>query len=167
LTRFSCSPSETVHNICRFEEELRQSPKLQSRLSYARAWYAYADEGGPWYFAPSKFVGYSDVDAETYLRDAEEADGRRSEAQLQLYFAPVRLTTAFGEELYTALFAFLAKYGKAPSTKTRINVLRPVRVPASADDAHDVVVKLIVAVARTLPTAHFNELREQLEGLGG
>jgi hypothetical protein len=162
-------PAKALANIQRFDAELRRSPDLQARLGYARAWYAHRDEEGKWCFAPSKFAGYEDIDAKTYLQYAEESDGRRTEAQLQAYFAVVNPATPLHQELKSALFALLARYGKTPSTKMRINVLRPLRkLPSdagSAEDATKAVVDMMVAVARTLPTSHFQYLREQLEDM--
>jgi hypothetical protein len=160
------SPGGAVANIRRFEAEVRRNSELQARLGYARAWYAFED--GKWYFAPSKFAGYQDIDAKAYL-EAEEADGRRTEAQLQAYFAVVDPATPLYQDLKSGLFAFLARYGKSPSTKIRINVLRPVRRLASdtssTEQANKAVVDLMLAVARTLPTKHFHQLRDQLEDM--
>ena len=76
---------------------------------------------------PSKFIGYQDIDAETYVQGADEADGRRTEAQLQSWFKVVDPSTSCHNDLYAALSSFLAEYGKTPSTKTRISVLRAIR----------------------------------------
>jgi hypothetical protein len=161
--------AQAVRNIEKFESELWKSPDLQVRLAYARAWYAHKDQSGKWFFAPSKFVGYQDVDAETYLESAEESDGRRTEAQLQIWFRVVDPVTPLYDELSSRLVALLAQYGKTPSTKTRINVARewhelsPNKTPESA--AHDAVVSLMVAVAKTLPSKQFENLRAQLEDI--
>jgi hypothetical protein len=50
----------------------------------------------------------------------------------------------------------------------RINVLRKrrrIQSEDSSDDAHHTIVNLMVAVAKILPTAHFQHLREQLEDM--
>jgi uncharacterized protein YbjT (DUF2867 family) len=64
----------------------------------------------------------------------------------------------------------LAEYGKTPSTKTRISVLRAIRslTPSnteSPDGANEAIVSLMVAVAKTLPTRQFQRLRDQLEDI--
>lgn len=168
MLRIVSTPSQALDNIRKFDTELAGSPNLQGRLAYARSWYAHRDAAGePWRFAPSKFVGYEGISARSYLESADESDGRRTEAQLQLYFQLVDPTAPLCGELNSALVAFLARYGKAPSTKTRINVLRSRRGLQSdvdtTNDGFDAIVNLMVEVARTLPTQHFKQFRERLE----
>ncbi len=146
------------------------SPELQGRLAYARAWYAHKEEGGKWFLAPSKFIGYQDIDAETYLDHAEESDGRRTEAQLQMWFKVIEPNDPLHDELNASLVALLAQYGKAPSTKTRINVVRDRRRIGALDtkseiEGADAVVNMMVAVAKTLPPQHFQRLRSELEDI--
>jgi hypothetical protein len=168
MLKIVSSAHQAVANIMKFEPELKSSPQMQARLAYARAWYAQEDENGEWHFAPSKFVGYQDIDAETYLKSAEDTDGRRTEAQLQSFFEPVNPGGRLEETLNAALVAFLAKYGKVPSTKARINVHQD--LPKNLDsnpesDVGDRVVDLMVAVARKLPERQFRLLRDQLEDI--
>jgi hypothetical protein len=171
MLKIVTTPAQALANIIKFEQELQHSPDLQERLAYARAWYACQNKTGKWHFGPSKFVGYEGIDAKTYLRNAEkEADGRRTEAQLQMYFYAIDPTTPLHEELSSALVALLAKYGKSPSTKIRINVIRQRRRLTSpeaptTDDTQNAVVNLMVAVAKTLPTTQFNHLLKQLEDM--
>src|SRR6266699_3011157 len=121
MLKMITTPAQAISNIRRFEAELQDNPELQGRLAYVRAWYANKGEDGRWCFAPSKFVGYQDIDGRNYLEHAEESDGRRTEAQLQTSFAVVDRNHPLYEELHSALVAFLARYGKTPSTKARIN----------------------------------------------
>ena len=164
MLKIVTTPEQVEANILKFEEELERSPELQARLAYARAWYAHCDANMEWHLGPSKFVGYEGIDAKTYLRTAEEIDGRRTEAQLQEWYRAADKPHALQEQLSTALVAFLAKYGKAPSTKMRINMRSRMRIKTE-QDPYDPVVNLIVAVAKTLPTENFQHLRGQLEDL--
>ena len=163
------SPAQAYANILRFEEELKKSADLQGRLAYARAWYAHKDDIGKWHFAPSKFAGYQDVDANRYIQAAEEHDGRRTEVQLQLYFHVLEPTDPLHAELNSALFALLARYGKTPSTKMRINVARGRRLVSggteSATEGQNKVVDLMLAVSKTLPQAQFERLVAGLEDI--
>ena len=170
MTAMITTPAEAIENIKRFESEVRGSSALQARLAYARAWYAHQNEQGQWCFGPSKFVGYRNLDAEAYLRAADENDGRRTEAQLQLSFQEVRQGTAEYDELNSALVAFLAKFGKAPSTKARINVTRGLRRRFAADmndkaTNETALVQVMIAAAKTLSTDRFRELRDELDGI--
>jgi hypothetical protein len=165
MLKLATVPAEAYQSIHKFQTELEASPELQARLSYARAWYAHKDEAGRWRFAPSKFAGYKDIDAKSYLEGAEISDGRRTETQLQQYFRPLEPTNPLFQELNAALFSLLAEYGKTPSAKIRINVVRDRRLlgPVSSGKAHDPIIDLIVAVAQRLPPVEFRRLLDQLE----
>lgn len=156
-----------LSNIARFGEEVEKSRALQKRLAYARSWYAYQDEQGQWRFGPSKFVGYDRMTAEGYIDTAEDRDGRRTEAQLQQWFKAVDPESELGAQLSSALYGFLASYGKAPSTKMRINVPNDVHEKhfgATASDPHDILVATLIAAAKTLPPTHLEKLRANLFG---
>ncbi|MCW2284016.1 putative paraquat-inducible protein A [Rhodoblastus acidophilus] len=139
---------------------------MQSRLSYARAWYGCRNQKGAWCFAPAKFAGYQDIDAQCFLDEAEAADGRRTEAQLNMFFSAINPATPLHAEANAALFAFLARYGKIPSMKARINVMRnDPNLPAGASspvEAQDAVVALMLAVSKTLPPAQLQSLVAEL-----
>jgi uncharacterized phage-associated protein len=161
--------NEFLSNIARFGEEVERSRGLQKRLAYARSWYAYQDQEGQWRFGPSKFVGYDRMTAEGYIETAEDRDGRRTEAQLQQWFTAVDPESELGTQLSSALYGFLASYGKAPSTKMRINVPNDVHEKhfgATASDPHDILVATLIAAAKTLPPSHLEKLRANLFGRG-
>jgi hypothetical protein len=156
-----------LSNIARFGEEVEKSRALQKRLAYARSWYAYQDDEGQWRFGPSKFVGYDRMSAEGYIDTAEDRDGRRTEAQLQQWFTAVDPESELGTQLSSALYGFLASYGKAPSTKMRINVPNEVHEKhfgGNASDPHDILVATLIAAAKTLPPSHLEKLRANLFG---
>jgi hypothetical protein len=162
MLKMISSPSEAVANIFKFETEVESSIDLQGRLAYARSWYAVKFDDGKWRFGPSKFVGYQDMNAKTYLEAAEnnESDGRRTEAQLQAYF----IDWGTSDELNAALVSFLAKFGKKPSTKARISILRERRLLAKQPAADDEVVMAMAVIARAkLSREQINALVDQLE----
>src|SRR5882757_8275162 len=146
MLKMISSPSEAIANIFKFEAEVESSMDLQGRLAYARSWYAVKFDDGKWRFGPSKFVGYQDMNAKTYLEAAEnnESDGRRTEAQLQAYF----IDWGTSDELYAALVSFLAKFSKRPSTKARISILRERRLLVKYPAADDEVVMAMAVIAR-------------------
>jgi hypothetical protein len=105
--------------------------------------------------------------AEGYIETAEDRDGRRTEAQLQQWFTAVDPESELGARLSSALYGFLAGYGKAPSTKMRISVPNEVHARhfgAAASDPHDVLVATLIAAAKTLPPSHLEKLRANLFG---
>jgi hypothetical protein len=172
MLKIVATPAQALANIRGFEAWLKRSSKLQSRLAYARSWYADMDDRGHWRFGPSKFIGYQDIDDEIYLRTAEVSDGRRTEAQLQDWFDVVNTDDPLQPELNAALVTFLAKYGKTPSTKARISVQRERRALSSLRGARtneknetSNLVNLLVAVARSLPEEQFRQLRDRLEDI--
>jgi hypothetical protein len=120
-----------------------------------------------WRFGPSKFVGYEGMTSVGYIDTAEDRDGRRTEAQLQLWFKAVDPESELGTQLSSALYGFLAiaSNGKAPSTKMRINVPNDVHEKhfgATASDPHDILVATLIAAAKTLPPSHLEKLRASL-----
>jgi hypothetical protein len=131
MLKLITSAEQAYANILRFAPTLKNNTAMQARLSYARAWYACQDESGAWHFAPAKFAGYQNIEINEYL-DAgnENCDGRRTEAQLRMFFDAAELDEPIHAESTAALFAFLAKYGKSPSVRVRVHVLKtrpPVR----------------------------------------
>ena len=70
--------------------------------------------------------------------------------------------------LSSELSAFLARYGKAPSRKMRINVRNEVhddRVPLGTDGDNTALTDLIVAVAKLLSSSELDALRNRLKAL--
>jgi transposase InsO family protein len=57
-----------------------------------------------WRFGPSKFVGYEGMTSVGYIDTAEDRDGRRTEAQLQLWFKAVDPESELGTQLSSALY---------------------------------------------------------------
>lgn len=150
-----------LNNIRRFAREVKNSAVLQGRLAYARAWYAHRDVEGDWHFGPSKFIGYEDMTAEEYANE-EGRDGRITERQLGQWFSQVPEGTPLYEELDKALRTFLKKYGKVPSSLSRINVATDVHEehfggPALRDDR--AIADLLIAVARRLPEQERDRVR--------
>ena len=157
-------------NILGFADEVRICPGLADRLASFRAWYAVQDNRGHWYFGPSKFVGYSNLDGNKYLSltNAGKLDGRATEKRLQALFRPVDDDTTLYEELNAALCEFLGEFGKYPCTSSRINISNDAYDERYASDDNSVpLVDLIVAVAGTLPASQVKELRKRLKATMG
>ena len=110
--------------INRYNKELKQCSDLVKRMPFVRSWYAIQEDDGNWKFGPSKWVGYDDLDANTYLNQSNKTlDGRKTEAHLSKWFQEVNPTS----ELYVNLTVFLANYDKSPNKLVRINVCKDVR----------------------------------------
>jgi hypothetical protein len=158
-TKLVQSAKDAIHNIEVFLSELKQSKELQSRVAYSRAWYA-IKKGGGWHFGPSKFIGYEGMTAGEYVGPNEDRDGRKTEVQLQDWFE-LPSDPALKQELQEALADFLARYGKTPSRKTRINVLRRAS-NVTGESEQQRLIDLIVAVSKMLSPDQRQELRARL-----
>lgn len=116
---------QAIANIKSFQTELLSNRKcnaLVDTLSFFRAWYAIQD-GEKWIFAPSKFIGYVDLDAATYEENHKKTDGRVTEVVLRQWFQE----TSDGEladTLREELSELLSVFGKQPNSLARISVLR-------------------------------------------
>ena len=163
------TPGMVTDAIFRFSDEVGRSPALASRLAYARAWYAAKSADGNWRLGPSKFCGYEGLDADSYVDlSRENLDGRVCELQLQRWFHEVDPGSELYGVLSSELSAFLARYGKAPSRKMRINVRNEVyddRVPLGTDGDNTALTDLIVAVAKLLSSSELDALRNRLKAL--
>ncbi len=117
------SADEAIWNIKTYVSALRDNPELVARISMHPAWYAAKDEAGAWIFGPSKFIGYKNADARSYLVGYDRGDGRESEAALQRLAQPVDVDSAIGRELVSRFEAFAAAWGKTPKKGSRISLL--------------------------------------------
>ena len=142
------SPEEARAAILALEPELARSPALGARLAYPRAWLAVKAEGG-WRYAFSLWAGHRGLTAESYLALSPRLDGRRAEAALAAWFAPVsdpRRQEKHGRRL-RELFA---RHGAARAPNARLRFLEP--APAEAvRDAERALLDLLEAVYRSLP----------------
>jgi len=127
---------QAKQNIDRYQRELAGSEELQAIMSYARSWHGYRAADGSWHVAPSKFIGYVNSNAATYLRLHQERDGRRSEGALRTWFRALEPGSAEYEDVAAAVLRLFAQYGRAPNKLLRVNAPKPEGVAeARPDDA--------------------------------
>lgn len=123
------SPDQAVANILRYQTEVVAEPRLAGRMKQAHVWYAVWSTDKTWLFAPSKFVGYTENTARSYLTNAGERDGRRTEAVLRSWFETVEPLMRRATELADALQTFIKAHGfSGPRKNARICVLKGVFV---------------------------------------
>ena len=119
------SLDQAIENIHRYRSELREEPRLSGGMKQVHAWYAVRSNGGPWIFAPSKFVGYARNTAREHLSKHKSRDGGRTETVLRNWFETAAPETLRGRELGMALRNFLATYGHShPRKGARICIPR-------------------------------------------
>ena len=143
------SLQEAREGVLAFERELRRSPDLASRLAYPRAWIALKAEG-EWRYAFALWAGHRGLDAATYLAASERLDGRRSDAALSAWFAPVADPRRQEKHLRRLREMFLRHgQGQAPNARTRFLELA-VEPPGQEKSGEKQLVDLLEAVYRGL-----------------
>jgi hypothetical protein len=153
------TPDRVKANVLSYPKALQESPDLQERLAYARAWYAVRDSDG-WVFAPSKWAGYSNMTAVAYLGNAQASmDGRKTEKHLKQWFNPLDEQSPEYAELHKELAEFAAEYGKQPSAMARISVISD---GSSSANQSDDLVELIVRVVKGLEIHQQAKVRSAL-----
>lgn len=113
------SYEEALNNAATFINGLDESPTIQERLSFFKHWYYFPELDG---FAPSKFIGYKNMDIQTYEVGSTEGplDGRETEHALLKVFK--KAEGDLKEKLYAKLEDFLGEYGKRPNKLTVIHI---------------------------------------------
>ena len=101
---------QITRNVTIYQEEVRKSAGLNARIARTVWWYAIPTMSG-WQFAPSKFVGYINLDASKYLKQAQSLDGRDTEKAMRDLFATVDPQSPLFNELRGALEVFTQSLG--------------------------------------------------------
>ena len=144
-----------------FGPAIAASPALAARMGYHRAWVALKGPGkdAGWVYAPARWAGFRGLDAETYLALGDALDGRRSDAALAAWFAPVGDPRRHDKHLRRLREVFAqAGAGQAPNARARI---LEVAVP-EVDKPDDRLVDLLVEVFRSLPTPRQAAVRRRI-----
>ena len=112
------SYNEAMQNAKTFIKNLDDSIVIIDRLNYFRHWYYFDELDG---FAPSKFIGYKDMDIKAYEMGFNKGlDGKATEKALRNIFQQVEGIQK--NELFLKLETFLNKYGKQPNAMSCIHV---------------------------------------------
>ena len=147
-----------ISSVARLEARIRdyhkEAEEMAERISHNVAWYALWAEN-EWFFGPSKFVGYDDLNAKEYLEPEKGSlDGRVTEGVLQKWAELVKEGHPKYDELHTALNEFCARFGKKANSRARISIVKTKDGGASSGPIFpDDLVSLMVAVYRKLTPA--------------
>ena len=126
------SPAQAIENIRRYQTEIKRGTRLSDtlveRMTNVRKWYAVESGDGTWLFAPSKFIGYVGLTAETYVEmsargyepAADRLDGKETERVLQQWFEPAAHRA---DELENALRRLLVDEHKRPRPNAEAEIL--------------------------------------------
>ena len=148
-------------NIERLEEELNSSHELGGRLGFVHAWYVDTrDEDLP-RFGFSKFIGYKSLDAQSYLENYKNLDGRKTELALKEFFEELRPGSPTYDRYYKDLVEWMGEFGKTPRQAVRLMVLKPDMVDSPVEEDRRLL-ELLVAVSDLLPVDQRHELRGKL-----
>ena len=117
---FVKSYEDTLMNAKTFISGLDSSAGIKDRLNYFRQWYYFEELDS---FAPSKFVGYKQMDMKVYQKVFNTSlDGKDTERVLRTFFTIAE--GSYKEELKQKLENFLGKYHKEPNALSQIHIKR-------------------------------------------
>ncbi|MGG1400182.1 hypothetical protein ABE288_20520 [Bacillus salipaludis] len=128
--------NEVKQNIIQFNNDIKVNQELRKRFfSHFRQWY-YIKELDM--FAPSKFIGYKNMNAQKYNnKDGTGADGRKTEAVLKQWFEKKDLP-----ELLDLLQESMYSYGKV-KTNSEVHILKneisQIEILTSKKDNNEVI----------------------------
>ena len=164
------SQKQAVENIKQFYEEALSYlhgpvdvsiETLVKNIPHYRAWYCYFDSDTDQYiFAPSKYIGYSDIDAAAYCEyNRNGLDGRQTESVLSTWYETIPENHEDFELLSEKLREFCSKFDKSPNSLFRINVSYKKGTTSSIDD---VVSDFIWGAFQSLPADKRSELKTKI-----
>ena len=122
MTAHTETYSEVANAIRAYNDALVTSKELTRRLSNHTSWY-FIKVNGVFLYGPSKWVGYKDLDADTYIRLTRngELGGQLTEASLGPLRRKVTQNSSEHRSHYERLTELLATYGKTPNKRVRFN----------------------------------------------
>jgi len=156
--------TQAIRNIERLNAEVVEYPELANRLGQAHAFYAIYNSGADTIFGFSKYCGYAEISAATYLKHYQQMDGGNTEHALGKWFDELQPDSSGYDEYWNKLNSWLGGFGKKPRKNVRIMILKPEYMPLDAADAPEDtrLLDLLIAVADLLPPHQRNGLRAQL-----
>ncbi|MBL1420860.1 MAG: hypothetical protein COC24_010160 [Alphaproteobacteria bacterium] len=167
MTKLTKNTQNVIKGIHKFNDEIKTNPQLQDRLSRTRAWYAVKNENGTWSLGASKFIGYQGLNAEEYLKNSQNLDGRKTELHLSKWFTEVT-DDELSEILWDKLAELLEPYGKEPNSAVRFSILdKDWDEQLTADGAEHQqrkIIELIIEISKTLSAENLKQLKLKLAG---
>lgn len=156
--------TQALASIRSFQHEITTNGgdnELVRTLGHFRAFYVIRENGVNLY-APSKYCGVHGLTADRYGEVSDRLDGRRTEVALRPWFVEV----ADGperDELMAGLHAYLARFGKKPSTLARVSVLRDEVATSGAETTPPArLAEALLTLFRSLPAEAQSEFRRLL-----
>jgi hypothetical protein len=155
--RLVSNAAQVRENHARYQKEMSSVlgatiSSLIEVIPYIHSWIAIRDPSGKFSFAPSKYVGYRNMTAETYERHHQQMDGRHTEVAIRDWIRVMAEGDPGYDEARDELFDFCSRVGKKPNGRCRISVLLDVE-HADESDSPGRLSELLVEVYKTLPVA--------------
>ena len=116
------SAADIEENLRQYEAALAEGGTLRKSAGHAWAWYVRELDGGLFQFAHATFVAYAQMSQASYFENYDELNVRDAEAALKGWSREVLEGSHEHERLLTALRAFLRRFGKKPSKRSRFRV---------------------------------------------
>ncbi len=112
------SYEDVVASVRQFNQDLKESRILQNRLSNFRAWYVIPELN---LVAPSKFIGYKDMNAQRYINEINELSGTETEPVLRKWFEVLKDESSEAVSVRSMVDSLAGQYNKRISTLARFN----------------------------------------------
>ncbi len=159
--------SHTAYQAAMASAEGPARETLIDVMPYIQSWIVLRHPEGGYRFAPSKFVGYVNMDANRYRDLHRGMDGRLTERVLEPWIDLITEDDPEYEEAREQLFDFCARFGTKPNGRFRMSRLRwPLRNDAGAQpttsDRDALIANFIVEVFRTLPAARQQDVSRRI-----
>ncbi|WP_419533742.1 hypothetical protein [Endozoicomonas sp.] len=130
------SQQQVIKNIQQFNKEANSFlngadisenvETLVRNIPHYRAWYCFIDQdSGDYLFAPSKYIGYADINAASYHEFNQNGlDGRQTESVLSTWYKTIDESDSHEmyQDLCEKLREFCSIFGKKPNSLFRINI---------------------------------------------
>ncbi|WP_318372793.1 hypothetical protein [Enterobacter sp.] len=116
------SKPQIIQAIDIFNDGMRTNPShpIYAQAGKYKCWYAYNDHG-VYKFGPSKFIGYINLNPDTYLEVQHELDGKLTEKQLSKFSEDV--SDELFSELYYQLIEILSSINRTPGKSVKIKLI--------------------------------------------
>lgn len=161
---------DALSNIEHFHEECISFDKqtssfavatLVENIPYYRAWYCHVDsKTGQHLFAPSKYIGYQEMTAESYaLYNRAGLDGRTTESVLATWYETIDTSHPKYAELYKAFCEFCKRFEKKPNSLFRLNISKQ---PVQAEELEDDVCQLLFKIYKGLSAKNQATLKQKI-----
>lgn len=123
MLRLCSNKQEFAAGIRTFNKNMSTIPEhpVYAQSGKYKCWYAIKDNNGNWIFGPSKFIGYADIDIDTYIARQSDLDGKATEKQLVKFSESVDALRH--AQLLELLIESLSRVHRTPGKSVKIKII--------------------------------------------